>query len=80
MFNVHVEIPCGAISRGYDYPGNHRRTPSREAGRALRFPAAEEAAITFHRLVAQIRSWGTYTADVVITEDGHEVRREQINA
>ena len=62
MFNVHVEIPCGAISRGYDYP------------------AAEEAAITFHRLVAQIRSWGTYTADVVITEDGHEVRREQINA
>lgn len=62
MYNIHVEIPSGGISRGID-----RQTE-------------EEANRVFDHHVSQIKSWKSYVADVVLTADGVETRREHIDA
>jgi hypothetical protein len=61
MFNIHIEVPSGAVSRGYE-----RETE-------------EEAVKVFERNVAQIKPWDGIVCDVVMTEEGKEVKREHID-
>ena len=58
--NVHVELPCGAVSRGYE-----RDDP-------------DKAQKTFDQVVAQLREFKNFVADVVMTEGRTELQRERI--
>ena len=58
--NIHVELPCGAVSRGYE-----REDP-------------DKALATFDRVVAQLREFKNFVADVVLEDDRTEIQREHI--
>ncbi len=60
MLNIHVEMPLGNKSRGFD-----------------REDAAEADKI-FDQMVAQIKKWKNFVADVVMRDEQHEIRREHI--
>lgn len=62
MFNIHVEMPSGAVSRGFD-----------RADEA-------EALEVFDRVVAIIKDWGDITADVVMSDEKGEIKRESAHA
>lgn len=61
MFNISLEMPSGARSRGYD-----RKTE-------------EKATETFEQVVAFVKPWRDFTADVIMTDIGIESRRERIS-
>lgn len=58
--NIHVELPCGSMSRGYE-----REDP-------------DKAQATFDRVVAQLREFKNFIADVVLVDGRTEILREHI--
>ena len=58
--NIHVELPCGAVSRGYEREDS------------------DKALATFDRVVAQLREFKKFVANVVLTDGCTEIQREHI--
>ena len=61
MFNISIELPSGARSRGFE-----RDTE-------------EKALAAFNTAVDQVRQMKNFTADVILTDIGIEVKREHID-
>jgi hypothetical protein len=60
LMNIHVELPCGAVSRGYEREDS------------------DKALATFDQVVAQIREFKNFIADVVLVDGRTEIQREHI--